>query len=226
MNTNERISVLIPTYNCGKYIAECIESALAQVVSAEMEIIIVDDGSTDDTREVCSRYPCVKYIYQHNQGVAVARNHLLQEATGDYVAFLDADDIWIAGKLEAQIAYLREHPECAYVGCDIQDFQENIPSPPYKKTGNAVHYLIPSMIRRTAILQTGWFDETLRVGEDTDYIIRMRNKNVGLPHVIPEVYLLRRIRGASNLTQKNPNMARDLAALLRKGIREKKRGDV
>src|SRR6185295_19151753 len=93
-----KISVIIPAYNQARWLPECIESALQQTLTAH-EIIVVDDGSTDDTREVVSRYP-VRHIYQKNAGVSAARNRGIQEATGEWIALLDGDDYWLPRKLE------------------------------------------------------------------------------------------------------------------------------
>lgn len=95
------ISVIIPCYNHGRYLGEAIESVLMQQ-GAEIEIIVVDDGSTDETSEVTARYhPLVKYLRQPNSGPAKARNTGLNEARGEFVAFLDADDRWLPGFAEA-----------------------------------------------------------------------------------------------------------------------------
>src|SRR5208283_2367398 len=101
------VSVVIPTYNCGRYICETVESALGQTYSP-VEIIVVDDGSTDDTRERLTTYgDRVRYIYQQNTGPAVARNRGVQDAQGDWIAFLDADDLWLPYRLELQVELLR-----------------------------------------------------------------------------------------------------------------------
>ena len=102
------ISVIIPAYNCGRYVSETVESVLAQTYQ-DYEIIIVDDGSTDNTKDVLAKfvdaYPNkVKYIFQQNAGEGGARNQGIKESIGDYVAFLDSDDIWLPTKLEKQMA--------------------------------------------------------------------------------------------------------------------------
>ncbi len=86
------ISVLIPAHNAGEYIAQCIENLLYQTYK-NLEIIIVDDGSTDNTSEIIKQYPTVKYIYQQNSGVSSARNRAMDMATGEYIHFMDADDL-------------------------------------------------------------------------------------------------------------------------------------
>ena len=99
--------MIIPTYNRAKLLQEAVASALAQT-SPVHEIVIVDDGSTDDTAKVVSSMPPpVRYIYQKNSGLSAARNRGANNATGEYLAFLDSDDLWEPGKLEIQLDVLQ-----------------------------------------------------------------------------------------------------------------------
>lgn len=105
------VSVITPTYNCGRFIAETIRSVISQSY-ADWEMIIVDDMSTDDTREVVERFndPRIRYIrLERNSGAAVARNRALREARGSWIAFLDSDDLWLPEKLERQLRFMTEH---------------------------------------------------------------------------------------------------------------------
>jgi len=120
-----KVSVIIPTYNCAKYICEAVDSVLAQTYN-DFEIVVVDDGSTDDTKDILQRYNGrIRYIYQSNKGVSAARNLGLREAKGKYIAFLDADDIWLPEKLECQTKLLEENPDTVMVFSDIEMFSEN-----------------------------------------------------------------------------------------------------
>lgn len=113
-------SIVVPAYNAGKYLKTCIESILAQNTISEYEIIIVNDGSNDNTREICdafaSRYSCVKPIHQNNQGVAAARNNGIASAVGEYVLFLDGDDYWMPGLLECLDKFAVKHPDMVEFG--------------------------------------------------------------------------------------------------------------
>lgn len=104
----ELISIIMPTYNCGRFIKESIDSVLAQTYS-NWELIIMDDCSTDDTKSVVHTYndPRIHYLSnEHNMGAALTRNRALREAKGRYIAFLDSDDLWMPEKLEKQIAFM------------------------------------------------------------------------------------------------------------------------
>lgn len=98
-----RISVVIPSYNRAHLLPRAIDSVLSQELQPE-EVIVVDDGSTDDTNTLVERYPQIRYIYQCNSGAAIARNHGVQEAKGEWIAFLDSDDFWNPGYLKAAAA--------------------------------------------------------------------------------------------------------------------------
>src|SRR5215208_7052146 len=108
------VSVVIPCYNQAHFLGEAIESVLAQSYK-DFEIVVVDDGSPDDTSEVASRYEEVRLIRQKNSGLAGARNRGLAEAEGAYVVFLDSDDRLMPEALEVGVRELASHPECAFV---------------------------------------------------------------------------------------------------------------
>lgn len=128
------VSIIIPCYNQGRFLADAVESVLAQSYR-RVEIIVVDDGSTDNTREVAARYPEVHYIYQHNQMQAAARNTGLTHSVGEYLVFLDADDYLCENALAVNLAYLQTHPEYAFVAGNFQyvnsDGSNITPKPPH-----------------------------------------------------------------------------------------------
>ena len=103
------ISVIIPCYNHGKYLSKAIGSVLAQS-HRPIEIIVVDDGSTDNTQAAAAHYPEVKYIYQHNQGPSAARNTGIDQSSGDFLVFLDADDWLLEDALHINLQYLLKEP--------------------------------------------------------------------------------------------------------------------
>lgn len=107
-----KVSVIIPTYNGAKFLPETIESVLTQTYK-DFETIIVDDGSTDNTSEIVSAFP-VKYYHQENQGVSVARNRGFRLSCGEYIVFLDSDDVFLEWALEKSVQALDKHPEAGF----------------------------------------------------------------------------------------------------------------
>src|SRR5215471_18905764 len=124
MNSNPRVSVIIPVYNCEQYLAEAIQSALSQTGST-LEVIVVDDGSTDASAEVARSFGSrVRYCYQANAGIGAARNCGIAMAVGNLYAFLDADDRYVKGKLAKQIAVLEDDPSLDMVLGQVVQLQD------------------------------------------------------------------------------------------------------
>ena len=146
------VSVIIPTHNCGAYIADAIESVLAQTYSV-CEIIVIDDGSTDQTRTSLAPYlGKIQYLNQNNRGVSAARNTGIARARGEFVALLDADDIWFPTKLELQVQALQSYPDAGWAFADFLDFDDS------GVTGSSRFNTWPGV--------RAWF-ERHRVGEST-----------------------------------------------------------
>jgi len=130
------VSVILPTFNRAHFLERAIESVLRQTHS-DLELIVVDDGSTDSTREVvtqfCSRDSRVRYVFQDNQGVSIARNHGLRLVSGKYIALLDSDDAWKPWKLEVQLACLKHLPQAGMIWTDMEaiDPEGNVFDPKY-----------------------------------------------------------------------------------------------
>lgn len=185
-----RVSVIIPTYNRAHYVSQAIDSVLAQT-HEDFEILIVDDGSTDNTREIVSRHieACgdkIRYFHKENGGCASARNAGLKTATGDFIAFLDSDDLFQPRKLEIQLALLRERPDCQFVYSDSIEFEEHGKTwiSPVAAEDCLADFAIEHfqttaarasalLYRRKCIEHVGGFDETLRLNEDSDFLQRV-----------------------------------------------------
>ena len=119
-----RVSVIIPTYNCARFLQRTIDSALRQTYR-DFEVIVVDDGSMDETQTLMQQYNnCVSYVYQQNQGASSARNAAISRATGEFIAYLDADDVWRPDKLARQVEYLDTHPMCGLVHTEVSVIDE------------------------------------------------------------------------------------------------------
>jgi len=186
----QRISVIIPAYNVESCLKRCLDSVFAQTV-APAEVIVINDGSTDNTAEIARCYgERITYLEQSNAGQGAARNTGLRIAKGEYIAFLDADDYWLPGFLEATTTFLSEHDEAVAVNTGLitrlQDGTERIqptlltrPDAPTEtfvvddffafwaehdhiRTGSAV-------IRKSVIDQAGGQREDLRVSQDLEY---------------------------------------------------------
>lgn len=185
--TMPRVTVVIPTYNRAQFIAEAIQSVLEQTFR-DFELIVVDDGSTDDTAAVVSRFtdPRLRYIYQTNQERSAARNHGLRLARGEYVAFLDSDDVWLPAKLEHQVALLDARPAMGlvYTGAYIFEGQCTFMEQRPRCRGEVLKALLmednvvcgsasTALVRRACFDSVGSFDENLRACEDWDMWLRL-----------------------------------------------------
>jgi len=121
------VSVIIPTYNRAHFLSEAIESVLAQdIYSDDIEIIVVDDGSTDNTQDVVASFgDKIKYIYQTNQGAGRARNRGIEESTAEWIAFLDSDDRWLPDKLSLQFKVLEAFPDYRVIHSNFYTFEHD-----------------------------------------------------------------------------------------------------
>ena len=151
------VSVIIPVYNGGRHLRAALESVFAQTYRP-FEVIVVDDGSTDDSSAIAQSFPDVRYIHQQNQGVAAARNRGIDAARGEFFAFLDQDDLWTPEKLKLQIGYLLGHPDLGYTLTQQQFFLEPGETlPPWfrKELLSSVHtgWVLGTMVVRRAAFQ-------------------------------------------------------------------------
>jgi glycosyltransferase involved in cell wall biosynthesis len=123
-----KVSVVIPCFNAGRYLRETLNSVTSQTLKPA-EIIVVDDGSTDNTADIAQEYvPIVTLVQQKNQGISISRNRGMDEAKGDWIAFLDADDIWESNKLDLQLNAVYKNIDVVCVHSNFYKFGENIKS--------------------------------------------------------------------------------------------------
>lgn len=178
------VSVIIPTFNRRDHLPIALDSVLAQTYR-DYEIIVIDDGSSDDTREILTPYAeSIRYFYQENRGIAGARNRGIGESDGAYIALLDSDDYWLPRKLERQIAYLKENPQwgmvatrCSSISADGRFRKQNRPG----KSGWILTDLFRSnfirtssaLITRECLDRVGCFDESLPECEEYDLWLRI-----------------------------------------------------
>ena len=182
------VTVVIPCYNQAHFLGEAIESVLSQSYK-HFELIVVDDGSTDESSEVASRYEGVRLIRQENRGLAGARNRGLGEAKGEYVVFLDADDRLLPGALEAGLRCFEAHPECAFVSGQSRRIAADgtLLSPWQPPHVEGDHYLAllrsnyigmhaAVMYRRGVFDDVGGFDVSLSACEDYELYLRIARR--------------------------------------------------
>ena len=212
------VSVIVPVYNGAQYLRAALESVFAQTYQP-FEVIVVDDGSADESGEIAQSFHDVNYIPQANQGVAAARNHGIEAARGEFLAFLDQDDLWTPEKLKLQIAYFLAHSELGYTLTHQQFFIDpgaTLPAWFRKELFPAAHPgWIPGtlVIRRAAFEKVGNFATGYSAASDSDWFFRA--KAAGIPMaVVPETLLMKRIHGSNE-----SGNAKDVLSELRKVVK-------
>jgi len=235
-----KVSVIIPTYNRAGYLGEAIQSVLDQAFG-DFELIVVDDGSTDSTREVVSSFidTRVRYIYQENGGVSSARNTGIKASEAEYIAFIDSDDIWLPGNLELKVKLLDSRPEVGLVCSDAYFFDNNtgttlgrrwhdrtlhdwvnlekIAKQPLKELLYKGCFIMPqaTMIRRRVFATVGYFDESLPTSEDWDLFVRIFQR---FPLEIIDIPLLKIRRHGTSLSENQEKVYRGAVVAVNKAI--------
>jgi len=201
------ITVILPIYNGEKYLSEAIESILMQTHRPQ-EIIIIDDGSIDNTAAVAESFgDAVQYHYQSNQGAGAARNNGAKLARGEFLAFLDADDLWMKDKLARQMQAFDEDPVLDMVFGHVQQFHSPELSDTVKQQIKIPVEIVPGqhvgamLIKRESFQKVGLFRTDWEIGEFIDWYARA--EELGLKsHMLPEVVMKRRLHKASQGTYK------------------------
>jgi len=226
------VSVIIPTYNHATFLPWALESVFAQT-SHPLEVIVVEDGSTDETAEVLRVYEGrIRVLTQPNRGVAAARNAGAAVASGELLAFLDADDAWLPAKLERQVACFGGEPGVGLVHCGVEEVDGRGRQLRTRLDGLggwvSMEMLLfrrgvilgggsAAVIRRAAFLDVGGFDEALSTSADWDLYYRIaRRYPVGF---VPEVLVRYRIHGG-NMHRNLDAMRRDMLAACAKAFSE------
>lgn len=193
------VSCIIPVYNGQRFLAEALDSIFAQTYRP-IEVIVVDDGSTDGTARIVEGYPkSVVYIHQTNQGSPRARNRGIQEATGGFLAFLDADDLWCTQKLSAQMTRFESRAELEFCVGHIQNFwmpevaDEKAQLGDHPKTQALPAYITGALLAKRATFErVGFFSSELDHGDSLDWFLRAREKGV-VGELIADVLVNRRM---------------------------------
>jgi len=192
-----RISVVIPVYNQGRHLAEAIESVLAQ--SRRADEVIVVDSSTDDTATVARRFlPHVRYVFQPRAGIGAARNLGITMSSGDLLAHLDADDVWVPDKLAAQEEALGRDYGLDLVGAEMEEFISPDAGDEIRATVRCLPAPQPSysasaiVVRREAFLRVGFYETRWRVAADLSWFVRAREAGLRTA-TVPRVLARRRL---------------------------------
>jgi len=227
-----RVSVVIPAFNYAHFLPKAIQSVLQQTF-CDFELIIVDDGSTDATAEVVKAYlkdERVRYIYQENRGLSAARNTGIRQARGEYIALLDADDLWLPEKLERQLqVFEREGSGVALVYCFIEYVDEygkvleSVKEPPVENPtlGDLLYanWILGSgssvLIKKEAFDRVGFFDEELRSLEDMNMWLRILHE-YGSSRADEVLVRIMRHRGSMQSDLKS--MERNMLLHIEKGV--------
>ncbi|MDZ8188160.1 MAG: glycosyltransferase family A protein [Nostoc sp. ChiSLP02] len=223
MANNPLVSVIIPVYNCNQYLAQAIESVLSQTYQP-IEIIVVDDGSTDNSAEVAKHYaPLIRYCFQSNAGSGAARNRGIELAQGEFFAFLDADDLWVKDKLMHQMAAFNNNSELHIVFGQVKQFHSPELDEAFKAKIHCPAELMPGTIpsallmKREAFFHVGRFEVNWQVVEFASWYMRANELNMNML-ILPELVTLRRLhttnKGVSQQRQEITEYAHILKASL------------
>ena len=218
------VSVIVPAHNAAPYLAEAIESIQAQAYG-NLDIVVIDDGSTDATAEIAA-VDGVRLRSQPQRGAGAARNAGLALARGEFIAFLDADDLWTAGRLGLQLSALASRPHVDLVFGRVEQFVspeiDAAGARVYCPPGSSPAYLVGCLLARaSAFERVGGFREDLRVGEFVDWCARA--EELGLrSHMLEETVLRRRIH-STNLGLTRRDAAGDYAVVLKAALDRRRR---
>ncbi|WP_404355926.1 glycosyltransferase family 2 protein [Methylotuvimicrobium sp. KM1] len=230
------ISVVIPAYNSAEFIADAVHSILKQTRPIT-EIIIVDDGSTDNTQQIVEALPGpITYIKQPNQGPSAARNTGIKAANSEWIAFLDADDQWTPDKIDKQLKLLRQIPELVLIAGDMAEIDKSdqlitesvldkhqllnkFQAIQDRAIPNALAELVTKnfiptgtvLVNKSALIEAGLFNQAIRFGEDLELWAKIAAKHP--ISCIPEILMLRRQHG-NNATQLTAPLLSDLAKVM------------
>ncbi len=212
MTSRPAITVIIPVFNGAAFLGDAIRSVLAQAHDL-LHIVVVDDGSTDDTPTVAAEFgETILYHRQENAGAPVARNHGLSLAKGELVAFLDADDLYMPEKFALQVARLDRHPECDIVIGSLQyesldDSSGRLTEAEPRNNGDRFSLQLGcALFRRRVFEIVGDFNPSLRHCDDWDWFLRAREMGVGM--LIHRDLVLRQRLHDRNLTRQREEGAR------------------
>jgi glycosyltransferase involved in cell wall biosynthesis len=226
------ISAIIPTLNMAHFLPDAIASIARQDISVD-EIIVIDCGSTDETDATIKRLrnggaPPILFIETSEQNPAAARNKALEKAQGNFIAFLDADDLWPANKLSAQLGFLNASSDKGMVSgyvtyFDILD-RETLAPASHARTDTIFHVHLGACVYRHAVFErVGAFNPTLTFGEDLDLLMRVREANIGFSF-LPRETLYYRKHAASMMAKNDTRKKTDFCRVIAMSVARRRAG--
>ena len=223
------VSVIIAVSNGARYLAQALQSVLSQTYM-RTELIVVDDGSVDNSDKIARSHEQVRYISQHAAGLAVARNVGVKAAQGELIAFIDQDDLWTPNKLDSQVGFLLQNAEIQYVNAWIELFVE---PGSHLRAGYTEDFLgrahvgrTPGtlVVRKSVFDLVGMFSADFSIACDVEWFKRANDHNIPA-FIIPEVLLYKRIHN-SNLSSDVKTNRRELFSIIRQTVRKQRVRDV
>ncbi|MEW6633719.1 MAG: glycosyltransferase family A protein [Pseudomonadota bacterium] len=226
-----KLSVIMPVHNREAYVGAALRSLLRQRDAADLDIIVVDDGSTDGTsqavRAIMEEHPCIRLVRQQNTGVTKARNSGLKELRPEteLISFLDSDDISPAGRFKADVDLFRKDPalELTYSRMMLVDKIDNDRLEPAvgcnSITVRGIH-LSAAIFSRRLVERIGYFDEEFAQAEDTDYLLR--SFEVGPTYTLPDTVALYYRQHAGNMTRQQDVQAREFMRAIYKSMKRRR----
>jgi glycosyltransferase involved in cell wall biosynthesis len=212
------IDVVIPCYNVARFLGQALDSVFAQGLPG-LQVILIDDGSSDDCASVARAYgDRVQLHRQANSGIAAARNVGINKSRGDWLAFLDADDIWTAGSLAARLQHFEKAPQTDIVFGRLEQFHSAELDDaarlrlPFDPTPADARFAGTLLARRASFMRAGLFDTRLKVGEMIEWVSRAQ----AVPLVIDQIQhisMRRRIHGNNTMLRQAPGHGDYLRAL-------------
>jgi len=231
LDQKKLVSVIMTAYNAEKHVVEAIESVFSQTYN-DIELICVNDGSTDKTKEILLSYgERIKYLeHDTNMGIAVGRNTGLAVARREYIAFIDADDIWKPQKLLMQINFLESNPSVDIVFGHMQHFLSPELSEEEKNIRHCPEHPVPAtapsafFTKKRSFDIVGSFEKKWRVGEFIDWMSRAKTKGLSY-NVLPEVLIMRRIHATNTgVTERSSRV--DYVRIAREALKRKRSKDI
>lgn len=223
------VSVIVVVRNGERFLAEALDSVFRSEAKP-LEVLVIDGASSDGTVEIARGFPLVRVVAQDGTGIARAYNQGIAMARGELVAFISHDDIWEPGKLDLQVAFMREHPSVGYTVTMVRHFLDPGAQPPEGFRAELLERPVPGLLmealvaRQSVFEQVGPFDPSFSVSEDTDWFARARDAGVPMA-VLPQVLVRKRVHGGnSSLTERSINAL--LLRAMRGSIQRKRTGGV